>query len=140
VRLLHARSQFTGSYGDLQPGDSSEQPLVDRHQPAFEQLRQGNVMSIVCLRPPKFVGDLPCSLRRRSSIVLARGLAISPRQAISCSAELASVTMSCGARSLCPRRLAKPTGVWHAATATNASTTRSFVNGHCVSDGVQRPN
>lgn len=80
------------------------------------------------------------ALRRRSSIVLARGLVISPRQAISCSAELASVTMSGGARSLCPRRLAKPTGVWHAATATDASTTRIFVNDRCVSDGARRPN
>ena len=79
------------------------------------------------------------ALRSRASIVFARGPVISPRQAISCSTELASVTMSCGATSLCPRSLAKPTGVWHAATATDASTTSSFVNGRCASDGARRP-
>jgi hypothetical protein len=96
-------------------------------------------MSVACLRPPQLVSDVPrrpnqaigCadlhrSLEEALQHRLARGLVISPRQAISCSAELASVNMSCGARSLCPRRLAKPTGVWHAATATDASTTRIF--------------
>jgi len=50
-------SEFTRSHGDLQPSDSPEHPLVNRQQPALQQLRERYVMSVVCLRPPKLVGD-----------------------------------------------------------------------------------
>jgi len=72
-------------------------------------------------------------------MISARGLVISSRHAISCSTELASTSMSCGATSSCPRRFAKPIGVWHAATATDASTTSMAVSGRYATDATQQP-
>jgi hypothetical protein len=72
-------------------------------------------------------------------MITARGFVISSRHAISCSTELASTSMSCGATSSCPRRFAKPIGVWHAATATDASTTSMAVSGRYATDAAQQP-
>jgi hypothetical protein len=119
-----AALQLARANGDTESRDATEQPLVKGDELAVKESCESDVLGVVGLSPPKLVSESPGrdgnsagariftgAFNTRRNIIAACVACTSLRHAISCSTELVSTSMSGGAVSSFPLRLAKPSSV-----------------------------